>query len=71
MKDCLNPPRVQLQAEEQRGHEVDVACHLQFEAMGFNGDDLQDRQVDNQHLGLALDKTASVYVPVSAFEIES
>ena len=47
------------------------AFHLQLEAMGFNGDDLQDGQVNHQHLGFALDKTSFFYVPVSAFQIQS
>lgn len=35
--------------------------------MRFNGDDLQDGQVNNQHLGFALDKTSFFYIPVSTF----
>lgn len=52
--ECLNHPKCD-------------PPHLQFEAMGFDGDDLQNRQVDHQHLRFALDKTSSFYIPVSAF----
>ena len=52
---------------ERRGWDL----HLQLEAMGFNGDDLQDGQVHNQHLGFALGKTSFFYIPVSTFQVQS
>lgn len=69
--ESAHPPPPSPGLQFKSGPNTLAAPNLKLETMSLNGDDLQDRQLDNQHFGLTPHEAAVLQIPVCSFQVQA